>query len=73
MNIWTVYQNPGDHPDKHVARRFWLEKPTHVFFVGPSLAAVRDWIREDARQLGCEPIRLDRSPADDPVIVESWL
>jgi len=67
LTIRTIYDHPSDYPDTWVARRWVNDKPTGELMVSADLDALR---RHFAR-LGL--VRLDRNPADDPVIVETWL
>lgn len=69
--MWVVYDHPRDHPEQYVARQHIVgiagDQPTdRVMF-----AATIESIRAALANLGlvCVP----RSPADDAVIVETWL
>lgn len=64
--IFTVFCNPKDFPGKYVVRLFDGKAPTRLLSVKDTL--------EDARKT-IPPLfkRVDRSPTDDPVIVETWL
>jgi hypothetical protein len=72
LAMWTVYKNPSDYPDKYVARRFDVDgdgpKPSASIIIAESLEVLRETL-EFELHLSC----LDRSPGDDPVIVETWL
>ncbi len=66
--MWTIYDHPGDYPDKFVVRKFIVGTSliaTQEVIVGATLDEVRDLIPPG---LVC----LTRSPDDDPVIVETW-
>lgn len=72
LEMYTVYRSPLDHPGQIV--RQWLVIPGvaaprkgHVVYIGESLAAAR--LAVPAQCGG----RLERSPEDDPAIVETWL
>jgi hypothetical protein len=67
LEIWTVYDHPKDWPQFFVARKFILDKPTKVAVFALTLEGIQSQMR--ARGL----VRLERNPADDPVIVECWL
>jgi len=66
---WVVTESPADHPGMFVAR-LWVALPepqmTNCLVRAATLAEVRDLLPPG---LTC----LARSPADDPVIVETWL
>jgi hypothetical protein len=71
LYMWVIYDHPSDLPDWYVARP-WI-------VVGKRAAA----IRSDIRSKDLDEIRhfmvsmgltcLDRSPRDNPVIIEVWL
>ncbi len=71
LAIWTVYDHPRDFPGDFVARRFVVDaggaRPTDDILTAKSIDVLRDLL--EARGL----VKLDRSPGDDPKIVESWL
>lgn len=70
LSVWTVTENPSDHPGKFVARRHVVGRgevrPTDDHHIADTLAEVRDML-----PAGLYP--LPRQPGDDPVIVESWI
>ncbi len=67
MPIITVFKNPTDYPDKYVARVFDITRPTN-------LAAVADTYEELLEAIPTrQMVRLERSPKDDPVVVETWV
>ena len=64
--MFVVYFNPQDFPGKYVVRRHVGTRPdAEPLIVCDSLHQARSAIPADTR--------LDRSPDDDPVIVEVWL
>ena len=65
-SVWVVYESPQDFPDKYVARRLHLSRPTGDFVVGDTLIDVR-------AQLPKGLFRIERSEQDDPQIRESWI
>lgn len=71
LAIWTVYDHPLDYPDKFVARKSLISsdgvKQTSTVIWSPDLEVVRETLARDG--LVC----LERSPDDDPVIVECWI
>ena len=71
--MWTVYDHPSDHPDAFVARKFEISAgkvtPTDQVIVEPVLIHLRERI---VIETGCTD-KLERSPGDDPKIVEVWL
>lgn len=61
-----VYDHPSDFPGYWVVRRFSAGVPTHQYYLANTLHDIRT----------CVPLgktRIARAPADDPVIVESWI
>lgn len=66
LHIWVVYRHPKDFPDKFVARRFILDKPTQEIKTAESLDEIRNML-----PLGL--ICFERHPTDDAVIVETWI
>jgi len=74
LNLWTVYFNPSDHPNKYVVRRFEGDKPTLNGYVGKDYEDCIKWLKNSAK--ACEqgePVKMERHPSDDPVIVETWI
>jgi len=71
LAIWTVCRFPTDFPDKFTARKSLIlagrYEVTSEVYVADTLAA----IRAQMEQMGLTP--LPRDPADDPIIVESWI
>jgi hypothetical protein len=69
--FWVIYARPSDYPDHYVIRRQYVNQDgsisynmnSHLF---PDLQSARQFIPTGR-------IRFNRSPDDDPVIVESWL
>ncbi len=64
--IFTIYHNPKDFPEKYVVRLFDGKAPTR-------LLAVKDTLEEARKTIPPLFKQMDRSPIDDPVIVETWL
>lgn len=65
-SIWVVYEAPPDYPDKYVARRLHLNRPTGDVVVGDTLIDVRSKLPKGL-------FRLERSDRDDPLVRESWI
>lgn len=72
MTMYTIYHRPSDYPDVeflvmavHISPG--VTEPGAVIGVALTLDEARDLVPAPADQL------LPRSPADDPVIVESWV
>lgn len=71
LSMFTIYKHPEDYPDKFVVREFVIKR------TGPEPsrhANVYDTLDEARlpliwRGLSC----IERSPEDEPQIVESWL
>lgn len=69
LPTWTVYRSPLDYPDNWVARMFLtLPEPQPTFY-----AVIGDSLEEVRRALPLGLWRIDRSPGDEPQIVETWL
>jgi hypothetical protein len=72
LHIWTVYERPSDFPDEFVARLYLVGDggtnygATSTVLRAPDLDGIR-------AKLPRGLWRVERSPTDDPVIVESWL
>lgn len=66
FEIWTVYDNPVDMPGRFVARKWRMDRPTAELLQDKSLVALR-------AKLPNGLTRLERSPQDDPKIVEVWI
>jgi len=69
LPLMVVYDHPKDFPD-HVVARLWVSVPmrsTAMVLRATSLGDLRDFLG----RLGM--IRLAANPADDPVILETWL
>lgn len=71
LDLYVVYFNPKDFPDKFVARKFIIDysgrqTPGHIIATANTIEEVRAKIPEGLyRQI--------RSENDDPCIVETWL
>ena len=65
LEIWTVYDSPIDLPGSFVACKFLLDQPTNDLLQDKTLEGLR-------AKLPPGLMRLDRSPQDDPRIVETW-
>ena len=66
--IWTIYHNPRDFPGRFVVRVFYGECAERDCTTHDTLEDAR--ISVCARGASCN---LHRAPADNPVIVESWI
>lgn len=65
-SIWVVYEAPPDFPDKYVARRLQMNRPTADLVIGDTLNDVRS-------KLPAGLFRIERSERDDPMVRESWI
>lgn len=68
---WTIYDHPKDYPDNFVVRRWRLGDggepvPDQECHLADSLEEARKYI-----PLGL--VRMEPSPGEDPVIVETWI
>jgi hypothetical protein len=70
LSLWTIYERPLDHPDGFIARRFESSKhgdgPTEDTVIGDL-----EHIREIFARAGL--FKIQRSDADEPQIVETWV
>ena len=71
MIMWTVYDHPRDCPDFFIAREWWIEGGMTRASGRVHTARSLDVIREMMLQKGLTCFT--RDPADDPVIIETWL
>jgi len=71
MSVWTLYDHPRDDPTCYVLRRFDIVRgsaeSTDIVFRSTDIG----WLRAVAIDMGL--FRIDRSPGDEPQIVESWI
>jgi hypothetical protein len=71
LSIWTIYDHPRDYPNGFIARRHTVA----VSGTGPTDDTVKaddlTTLRRHLLQAGLT--RINRSPEDEPQIVESWL
>jgi hypothetical protein len=69
LEMWTVYRYPKDFPHDYVLRRWVIEAGQAVpqeAHIEPTLEALRAHVPRHCS-------RLQPSPGDDPVIVETWI
>ena len=66
LTIWVIYKHPLDYPDKFVARKFILDKPTFEIVIGNTVDEVRIGIPK-----GLTRFLPDKK--DDRTIVEIWI
>lgn len=66
LELWTVYDSPNDLPGRFVARKWLLDQPTSELLQDKTLDELRV-------KLPPGLTRLERSPQDDPKIVETWI
>lgn len=64
--IWVIYDHPSDFPQYFVARPFIGERALLVHLCHKDLALLR-------HRLPGGVFPLNRSPGDDPKILETWL
>lgn len=71
MDLWTIYDHPTDYPDLYVARR-WRIGAGVMIATGHVLGDTDiEKIRQNLYRRGL--VRINRSPQDDPKIMEVWL
>lgn len=67
---WVIYFNPSDYPGSYVVRAWKIDKNQ----ANPMVACVVYKTLEEARKLASPGrVMIQRSPEDDPVIVETWI
>jgi len=66
LDIWTVYDHPGDYPEHYVTRRWELTAPKECYLF-ETLEAVRAFLSQKGLS------RLERCEQDDPKIIETWI
>ena len=71
LPVWVITENPSDMPGKTVARRQDVYPDRIEISVTDFIVASLEELRERFRSMGL--VCLGRDPADDPVIVESWI
>lgn len=73
LTMWTVYDHPSDFPDCFVARKWEIHagepRATDEVMTEPELIQLRERI---VLETGCTD-KIERSPHDDPKILEVWL
>lgn len=72
LKMWVIYWNPIEYPGKAVARR-WIAGPK-IPVIDPDSKPLIGRTVEELR--GLMPVglyRMERSPGDDPSIVEVWM
>lgn len=71
-SMWTVFAFPDDFPRSYVARRFSVRsgRPTRDILVAPTLDALRELVQAG---VDYQLHSIERDPADNPAIVETWL
>lgn len=67
MLMWTVFENPSDHPGKFIARPIEIRQ-----FQKLAVHLEADTLLGIWQQLPPGLFRLNRNVEDDPVIVETW-
>jgi hypothetical protein len=70
LYTYAIYWNPSDHPGKFVVRRF---ESTAGKVRASNVATIHETIDGARLSLPLGLACLQRSPNDDPVIVETWL
>ena len=69
--VVAVYDHPKDYPQSYVARVHIVGRGRH--WPSPSTFIVRDTLEEVRAAIPAGMHRLNRSPTDDPCIVETYL
>lgn len=71
LEMWVVYDHPTDYPDKYVARLHQVLPggaygATNYALVCSDLEVLRQGLPSGL-------VRIERSPGDDPKILETWM
>lgn len=66
LAIWVIYDSPIDLPERFVARKWLLDRPTGELLQSKTLDGLRSKLPRGLT-------RLPRDPSDDVKIVESWI
>ncbi|GAG89933.1 unnamed protein product [marine sediment metagenome] len=66
LELWVVYKHPLDYPDKFVARKWILDKPSSETVIGGTINEARIAIPKGLT-------RFLPDAEDDKSIVETWL
>lgn len=70
--VWVIYFNPSDYPGKYVLRAQYADMQGDIHVSAE--AYVCDTIEPLQEQMISRGlVKILRDPADDPVIVESWI
>lgn len=67
---FVIYDHPSDWPDFYVAR-LWMTRPAPIPSTVTILETDLDRLRTTMEALGL--VHLSRCPADDAVILETWI
>lgn len=71
MRAFAIYENPSDYPGRYVVRGATIAPGSITNDAEPT--AVVDTLDAARAAIPADLVRLDRDPADDPVIVEVWV
>jgi len=71
LPMFTVTDHPSDHPEHYVARLGLARSGGYEVTAFAILDTRLDGLRAILEALGF--VKLDRSPQDDPVILETWI
>ena len=74
LSLWTIYDHPRDYPQHIVMRRSLYVPGSGEQLIAwcAGLYDTLDEARRDAYAQGASGF-FDRSPGDDPVILEVWM
>ena len=67
---YVIYDHPADHPEYFVVRPWDIGKAGAIPRKAAGLFVTLDSARAYCEQFGM--VRLERSPGDDPKIIEVW-
>ena len=69
--VVAVYDHPKDYPQSYVARVHIVGRGRH--WPSPSIFIVRDTLEDVRAAIPAGMHRMNRSPTDDPCIVETYM
>jgi hypothetical protein len=70
--MWTIYAHPADFPDVEFVVRGWIVGP-HGTLTDSGALGFAHTLDEARNIVPAGLVRMERSPDDDPVVVETWI
>jgi hypothetical protein len=72
LTMWTIYSSPADYPDVPFVVRGWAVGP-YGALADTGALGFADTLDEARNMIPDGLVRMERSPDDDPVVVETWM